>query len=72
MFKTVDSVRDYCKDQNIAFIDFKVIDLSGRWHHLTITPNMFDESVLECGIGFDGSSYGFISLEKSDMVFIPD
>lgn len=72
MFKTVDSVKEYCKDQNIAFIDFKIIDLSGRWHHLTITPDMFDESVMEYGIGFDGSSYGFISLEKSDMVFIPD
>ncbi|GAJ01931.1 unnamed protein product, partial [marine sediment metagenome] len=24
------------------------------------------------GIGFDGSSYGFLTVEKSDMVFVPD
>ncbi|MDD2433439.1 MAG: glutamine synthetase, partial [Clostridia bacterium] len=31
-----------------------------------------DEKIMENGIGFDGSSYGFLPLEKSDMVFKPD
>ena len=72
MFKSVKEVKDYCKKYDVKLIDFKVIDLAGRWHHLTITVDRFDEKVMEDGIGFDGSSYGFLTVEKSDMVFIPD
>lgn len=72
MFKTVKEVKEFCVEECVEFIDFKVIDLAGRWHHLTITPNMFDYKVMEDGIGFDGSSYGFLMVNKSDMVFIPD
>ncbi|MDP1171952.1 glutamine synthetase, partial [Klebsiella pneumoniae] len=32
----------------------------------------FNEGTLSEGIGFDGSSYGFLTVEKSDMVFRPD
>lgn len=72
MFKTVKGVKEFCSSEKVEFIDFKVIDLAGRWHHLTITPDMFTEKVMEDGIGFDGSSYGFLRVNKSDMVFIPD
>jgi len=72
MFHNLDDLRVYCKKHDVKFIDFKVIDLAGRWHHLTITPNKLTEITLEDGIGFDGSSYGFLTVEKSDMVFIPD
>jgi len=53
-------------------IDFKITDLNGRWHHLSIPVSRFNEKVFEEGIGFDGSNYGFMTVEKSDMVFIPD
>jgi glutamine synthetase len=53
-------------------IDFKMIDLLGRWRHLTMPIERFTESTLKNGIGFDGSNYGFAPVEKSDMVFIPD
>lgn len=56
----------------IKMVDFKEIDLDGRWHHLTIPIERFTPALLEKGIGFDGSSYGFLTVEKSDMVFIPD
>lgn len=53
-------------------IDFKMTDLDGRWRHLTIPVQRFTENTMKNGIGFDGSNYGYASVEKSDMVFIPD
>ena len=53
-------------------VDFKMIDLMGRWRHLTIPVERFTQETLDSGIGFDSSNYGYASVEKSDMVFIPD
>lgn len=72
MFKHLAEVKSFCKDKGIKLIDFKVIDLAGRWHHLTITEEKLNEELMQNGIGFDGSSYGFLSVEKSDMAFKPD
>ncbi len=72
MFKSYDEVMSFCKEQNILMIDFKMIDLLGRWRHLGIPVSRFKPATLENGIGFDGSNYGFAPIEKSDMVFIPD
>lgn len=72
MFKSFDEVVDYLEKEKIQLIDFKLLDLDGRWHHLTITAEKFAKDILEDGIGFDGSSYGFLSVEKSDMIFKPD
>lgn len=72
MFKNYSEAKEYILDNNIKIIDFKIVDMSGRWHHLTIPATRFDEKLLKDGIGFDGSSYGFLTVEKSDMVFIPD
>jgi len=72
MFKNLAEVKTYCKENEIQFIDFKMVDLAGRWHHLTIPADRLTERTMEDGIGFDGSSYGFLTVDKSDMVFIPD
>ncbi len=72
MFKSVDEVRRYCEVNSVKIIDFKIADLNGRWHHLSIPTERFNEKMMDEGIGFDGSSYGFLTVEKSDMVFIPD
>lgn len=72
MFSDYSRFVEYARDNGIKMVDFKEIDLSGRWHHLTIPVERFTEDLLTKGIGFDGSSYGFMTVEKSDMVFIPD
>jgi len=72
VIKTYEDVIALIKKHNIKIIDFKEIDLDGRWHHLSIPVERFNKDLLEKGIGFDGSSYGFLTVEKSDMVFIPD
>ncbi|TYQ16656.1 UNVERIFIED_CONTAM: glutamine synthetase [Acetivibrio alkalicellulosi] len=72
MFKSLSDLKNYCREHNIKMVDFKMIDIAGRWRHLTIPVEKFTEKILENGIGFDGSNYGYAPLEKSDMIFIPD
>ena len=72
MPKTFEDIQAMIKEHGIKMIDFKEVDLAGRWHHLSIPVERFVPELLQKGIGFDGSSYGFLTVEKSDMVFIPD
>ena len=68
----VEELRKMCAEQGIRMIDFKMTDLDGRWRHITIPVERFNEDIFTYGIGFDGSNYGYAPVEKSDMVFIPD
>ena len=72
MFKSVKDVRAYCEKNKIEMIDFKMIDINGRWRHLAFPWKRLTEDTMKYGIGFDGSNYGYAAVEKSDMVFIPD
>ncbi len=72
MFKTLDEALAYCAKNEIRMVDFMMIDLNGRWRHLTMPIERFTPDTLVHGTGFDGSNYGFAPVEKSDMVFIPD
>lgn len=72
MFSTVKEVNNYCKENSIGMIDFKMIDINGRWRHVTIPAAKLTENIMKYGIGFDGSNYGYAPVEKSDMVFIPE
>ncbi|MDD4291703.1 MAG: type I glutamate--ammonia ligase [Clostridia bacterium] len=70
--KTVKDIQNLIREQGVSMIDFKMIDLDGRWRHITIPSANFNEDTMKYGIGFDGSNYGFAPVENSDMVFIPD
>jgi glutamine synthetase len=61
------------KQKNIEIIDLKCCDVAGRLHHvsLPVYENILSKMIEE-GVGFDGSSYGFMKVENSDMVLIPD
>ena len=72
VFTTYDEVIRFCEDNEVQMIDFKIIDLVGRWRHLSIPVKRFTPDTLVYGIGFDASNYGFAPVEHSDMVFIPD
>ena len=72
MFKNLKEAQKFIKDYEIEFIDFKMIDLKGRFRHLSIPSENLNEDVMKYGIGFDGSNYGYARVENSDMVFIPD
>lgn len=72
MFKSVKEIQEFIKERRIEMVDFKMVDLEGRWRHLSIPVERFTEKTMEDGIGFDGSNYGYAPIEKSDMVFIPN
>ncbi len=72
MFKKLDEAHTFCKSNSIRMVDFMMIDLTGRWRHLTMPVERLTDDVMHNGIGFDGSNYGFAPVEASDMVFVPD
>lgn len=66
-------IRRLIDDRNIRFVDFRFVDLLGRWHHITYAVEAFEEDMFVKGIGFDGSSVrGFQGIEESDMLLRPD
>ena len=72
MFNNIEQAKKFCIVNEIKMVDFMMVDLDGRWRHLTIPMSRFDQDTLDDGIGFDGSNYGYAPVEKSDMVFVPD
>ena len=72
MFKSVAELQQFMKDKGIRMVDFKMVDIDGRWRHLSIPVERFTEKTMVDGIGFDGSNYGYAPVEKSDMVFVPN
>ncbi len=72
MAKTVKDIISLIKEKDIKMVDFKMVDISGQYRHVTIPAKNFSESTMQNGIGFDASNYGYAVVEKSDMVFIPD
>ena len=72
MFKNLNEIKKFIKENDVKFIDFKLVDLRGRFRHLAIPSERLTESTMKDGIGFDASNYGYAHVEKSDMVFIPD
>ena len=72
MAKTVQDIMQMIQDNDIKMVDFKMVDISGQYRHVTILAENFTEDTMKYGVGFDASNYGYAVVEKSDMVFIPD
>ncbi len=72
MENKIKKIMDLIKDEGIEMVDFKMVDINGRFRHVTIPAGSFSEDIMRDGIGFDASNYGYAVVEKSDMVFIPD
>ncbi|MED4755361.1 type I glutamate--ammonia ligase [Brevibacillus choshinensis] len=68
--KTVLSTID---SEKVEYVDFRIVDLLGRQHHVTVPAYAVDEGTFRNGVAFDGSSLiGYKSIEESDMVAMPD
>jgi len=64
---------DLAKKNNAKMVDLKFVDLLGTWQHCSYPIELFDESVFEDGLGFDGSSIrGWQDIHMSDMLAVPD
>ena len=72
MSKTVQDIMKMIQEESVEMVDFKVIDIDGRFRHVSIPAGHFNEDTMKNGIGFDASNYGYAVVEKSDMVYIPD
>jgi len=69
---TMKSWRERVSSEGIEFVDLKVVDLTGRWRHVTIPASGLDEALLEEGVAFDASNLGYAGIEGSDLVLRPD
>lgn len=67
----VADLRAWVAEQRIERIDLKIGDLAGRLRHLSLPARKL-ASVLEEGVGFAGSHYGFSGPVGEDMVMVPD
>ncbi len=72
MFTDFSGAAAFVREHNVRMIDLKFSDLWGRWHHVTIPSANFTESLMEAGVGFDGSSVGLKSVKSGDMIMVPD
>jgi glutamine synthetase len=73
MFTSASEVLSYIKDNDVAFVDVRFIDLPGVMQHFNVPAGSFDEAAFEDGLMFDGSSIrGFQAIHESDMKLIPD
>ncbi|MBQ7000834.1 MAG: type I glutamate--ammonia ligase [Oscillospiraceae bacterium] len=72
MSKSVQDVMSMIQENGIQMVDFKMVDINGQYRHVTIPAADFNEEIMQEGVGFDASNYGYAVVEKSDMVFIPD
>ena len=71
--KKLQVVKKLIEENNIEFIDLKCTDLIGHLRHVTLPyKDGLLEKLMKDGVGFDGSSYGFMKVENSDMIQIPD
>jgi glutamine synthetase len=66
-------IKDLIDSRHIKWIQIHFTDLIGRLRVLHIPSDHFiTDDVTTKGINFDGSSVGFRSVEKSDMIAMPD
>ncbi|HNT28512.1 MAG TPA: glutamine synthetase, partial [bacterium] len=60
------------KLDGIDFLDLLMLDIYGSIRHVTIPKGYITKKVLNEGIGFDASNFGFAKVHDSDMVAVPD
>ena len=61
------------KEKDVEYVDLRFTDPRGKLQHLTMDGKMVDESMLNDGVFFDGSSIaGWKAINESDMILKPD
>jgi glutamine synthetase len=64
---------EFAKKNGAETVDLKFVDLLGTWQHCCYPIDLWDDSIFEEGLGFDGSSIrGWQGIHQSDMLAIPD
>ena len=71
-FANVSEVKAFIADHDIEFINFFLGDIDGRLRSVSIPAETFSEKIMERGIGFDASNFGFAEVDRSDKILKPD
>ena len=67
------SVLKVMKDKEIEYVDLRFTDPRGKLQHVTMDGKIVDDSMLNDGVFFDGSSIaGWKAINESDMILKPD
>ena len=70
---SVESIQKMIIDEEVAFIDLRFCDTSGKQQHVSMPVSMADDDFYEEGKMFDGSSIkGWKGINESDMILMPD
>ncbi|MFH1686651.1 MAG: type I glutamate--ammonia ligase [bacterium] len=70
---TLAQLKKMARENRVEFVDLKVADLLGLWHHITIPVSSLNADLFKNGVGVDGSSMpGFSKIERGDMIQLPD
>jgi len=70
---TLAKLQQMAKKHRVEFVDLKISDLPGLWHHITVPASSLNQDLFTVGVGVDGSSLpGFSSIERGDMIVMPD
>lgn len=73
MDKRIKEFFEFCKENEVEFIDFRFTDIKGVWHHLSFSSTAIDEESFTKGIPFDASSLPkWQPINQSDMILLPD
>lgn len=73
MFSDPAEVLDFVAAEGVQMVDLKIVDLPGRWHHVTLPASQLTAEKLGYGVGIDTSSYpGYKSVEAGDMRVVAD
>lgn len=60
------------KIEEADFLNFLMVDIAGNIRSVALPHAYVTKKILEEGIGFDASNYGYAKVNNSDMVAIPD
>ena len=71
-FADLSAVRAYIEEHRIQMVDLRFCGLWGQWHHVSLPAARLGATVLERGVGFDGSALGIKSVKAGDMTLVPD
>jgi glutamine synthetase len=68
----IKEILELVEREKINLIDLKVVDILGKWRHVTLARTNFSEKTFYDGVGFDASNLGYAKVTNSDMIMIPD
>ena len=70
---SVQDVIDFIQAEEVRYLDIRFSDIFGAEHALTVPARLLSEETASEGFAFDGSSIpGFATVDKSDMILVPD